>query len=111
MRGDAKTFTVLLLALGLAASLVVYSSYYVLLIPALILYIGTSLVLSIYASKTTTKKEAPVVLALSTLATCLGAIAGFLMSLQVSSALTMIGLTLVSATYMLVSIKLREVSS
>lgn len=111
MPGETRVFVALLLVLAQASALIVYSYDYTLLFSGLALYVGTVLAISLYIRKVTSRSEAPAVLALSSLSTSLGALAGFAISPKVSSALTVIGLSLVSITYVLVSIKLRGVSS
>ncbi|MEM1695885.1 MAG: hypothetical protein QXJ18_00535 [Desulfurococcaceae archaeon] len=111
MSKGIKMFLILPAVQALTVALTVYSTSYIVIATSLAVYVAIVAITSIHVDKYLTRKESAAVLLLLSLATCVGALLGYIASRNTYSAMVMLGIALTSTTYTLTAAKIREVSS
>lgn len=105
----SKVLPLLLITQTVTAAITTYSGEYIPFIAGLAFYVVAMVLTSLYVNWYTSRKEAPAILLLSSLATCIGALLGYIVSRSAYSAIVALGLIGVSATYVIVAVKIRVI--
>ncbi|MEM1641252.1 MAG: hypothetical protein QXI85_00470 [Desulfurococcaceae archaeon] len=111
MSKSTKMFLILPIVQVFAVAFTVYSTSYSILAASLAVYVAIVATTSIHVDKYFTKKEATALLLLLSIATCVGALLGYIASRNTYSAVVMLSIALASTTYAVTATKIREVSS